>query len=121
MSLRGLAPLLGYLRTLGVAPVPAAGRGVGSLDVLVERYRRYLVTERGLVATTVRYYLPDARVFLARGSTVRVAAGRAGCGQVIGFVVEQCARRSVGSAKMLVTVLRSLLRFLLWTGRSQLI
>ena len=117
LSVRGLAPLLAYLRSLGVAPRLVAAAVVEPLDVLVERYRHYLVTERGLVVATVAYYLSDARAFLARwvdGSGSRL--GELTAAQVSGFVVEQCARRSVGSAKILVTVLRSLLRFLVLDG-----
>jgi integrase/recombinase XerD len=117
LSLRGLAPLLDYLRGLGVAPMPARPDLSGPLEQLLERYRCYLETERGLAASTVRYYLADARVFLTGwvdGCGSRLdeldAAG------VTGFVVDQCACRSVGSAKILVTVLRSLLRFLLLDG-----
>jgi integrase/recombinase XerD len=117
LSLRGLEPLLGYLRGLGVAPVPVRPGLSGPLEELVDRYRRYLVEERGLVATTVRYYLADARAFLAEW--VDDAGSRLGelsAAWVTGFVVEQCARCGVGSAKILVTVLRSLLRFLLLEG-----
>jgi integrase/recombinase XerD len=117
LSLRGLSPLLTFLRGLGAAPGPAPQDLSGPLDELLERYRRYLVEERGLVPTTVRYYLMDARQFLAVwvdacGSRLNKldAAG------VTGFVVDGCGRRSVGSAKILVTVLRSLLRFLLLNG-----
>lgn len=117
LSVDGLMPVLTCLRGLGVAPVPVRPDSSGPLDELVERYRRYLVEERGLVATTVRYYLAEARTFLVgwvddAGSRL----GELGAAQVTGFVVDQCARRGVGSAKILVTVLRSLLRFLLLDG-----
>ena len=53
----GLAPLLGYLADLGVAPdlvvVPVAV--VTAAERLVEDYREYLLSERGLAASTVRY------------------------------------------------------------------
>jgi integrase/recombinase XerD len=117
LSVRGLAPLLTYLRGLGVTPVAVEVVAAGPLEELIERYRRYLVTERGLVAATVRYYLADARVFLAewvdaggwRWEEIDAAA-------VSAFVVRHCARRSVGSAKVLVTVVRSVLRFLVLDG-----
>ena len=55
-SSRSVAPLLDYLRALGAAPervlVPPAD---GPVDVLVERYRAYLLGEQGLAAGTVRY------------------------------------------------------------------
>ena len=117
LSVRGLAPLLTYLRGLGAAPQSAPPGLTGPVDELLERYRRYLAGERGLVPATVRYYVADAKLFLtgwvdASGSRLDKldAAG------VSGFVVGECARRSVGSAKILVTVLRSLLRFLLLDG-----
>ena len=45
----------------------------GPADVLVERYRGYLLDERGLAAGTVRYYERVARLFLGR-SLRRVAS-----------------------------------------------
>jgi site-specific recombinase XerD len=117
LSMRGLTPLLTYLRRLGVAPVPVAPALSGLLEDLVERYRRYLITERGLVAATVRYYVADARLFLA--GWVDVSGSRLcemSAAEVTTFVVRQCERRSVGSAKILVTAMRSVLRFLLLDG-----
>ncbi len=117
LSERGLAPLLAYLGGVGAVPEPAPLKLSGPLDELADRYRRYLAEERGLVPSTVRYYLADARQFLvawvdARGSRLEELDAAA----VTGFVVGECGRRSVGSAKILVTVLRSLLRFLLLDG-----
>ncbi|HET8661970.1 MAG TPA: tyrosine-type recombinase/integrase [Micromonosporaceae bacterium] len=117
LSLRGLAPLLAYLRGLGVAPALVVAVSTGPLDVVMRRYRRYLVTERGLAPATVRYHLAHAGVFLA--GWVDAGGSRLGeisAAKVSAFVVEQCAHRGVGSAKTLVTVLRSLLRFLLLEG-----
>lgn len=113
LSGRGLAPLLGYLRGLGVAPEPACPVPVSAVDVLAERYGGYLAGERGLVAGTVRYYLDEARGFLA-GREDRLAGLTAA--EVSGFTVAECRRRSTGSAKILVTALRSLLRFLALEG-----
>jgi integrase/recombinase XerD len=64
LSPKALVPLLGYLRRLGVVPVPAPAP-VTPAEALLERYRRYLVTERGLTATTARGYADMARPFLA--------------------------------------------------------
>lgn len=117
LSVRGLAPLLNHLRERGVVPAPVLQGPSGPVDEVLERYRRYLVEERALVATTVRYYLADARRFLtawvdARGSRL----GMLDAGSVTRFVVEECGRRTIGSAKNLVAALRSLLRFLLLDG-----
>ncbi|KZS57628.1 hypothetical protein A4G26_15520 [Mycobacterium kansasii] len=115
LSLRGLAPRWGWLRSRGVVPGarPAVRSGPAE-DVLAE-YRAYLAGERGLVARTVRGYETEARLFLTRtggGDLHDLSAG-----DVTAFVVDQCTARSTGSAKTLVTVLRSLLRWLLLTGR----
>jgi site-specific recombinase XerD len=117
LSMRGLAPLMNYLGGLGLVPASAPRGPSGPVDEVLERYLRYLVEERALMPATVRYYLADARQFLMvwvddHGSRL----GRLDAAGVSRFVVEECARRSVGAAKILVTVLRSLLRFLLLDG-----
>ena len=113
-SSHGLVPLVTYLRALGVTPEPAARPADGPIDVLVERYRAYLLGERGLAAGTVRYYERIARLFLAQTPAPGgdLDLGRLTAGDVGRFVLEQCAARSVGSAKNVVMALRSLLRFL---------
>jgi integrase/recombinase XerD len=122
LSTRGLAPLLDHLRGLGAAPVPKVLAVSGRLEEVIDRYRLYLVEERGLVASTVRYYLVEARRFLAdcgRGDDRGLGLGELTAGEVTAFVVQECARRSVGTAKILVTVLRSLLRFLFLEGLTR--
>jgi hypothetical protein len=64
LSPKALAPLLGYLRRLGVVPVPALAP-VPPAEALLGRYRRYLVTERGVAETTARGYVDMVRPFLA--------------------------------------------------------
>ena len=110
LSERGLAPLLGYLRQAGAIPAAAAvAVPCSAADVLLARYRAYLVSERGLAASTVRYYLAEARLFVAEAGP---DLGGLGAAEVTGFVAAQCRQRSTGSAKILVTALRALLRFL---------
>src|ERR1035437_7170507 len=53
--------MLDYLRRLGVVPEPEVAPPEGPSERLLERYRDYLVRERGLVATTVVQYLEVAR------------------------------------------------------------
>lgn len=115
LSLRGLAPLLGCLRRLGVVPGLTRPVPSGPIEELLAEYRAYLASERALVASTVHCYEAEARLFLTRrtgGDLHDLTAG-----EVVGFVVAECGARSTGSAKMLVTALRSLLRWLLLTGR----
>lgn len=115
LSLRGLAPLLGYLRNQQVVPVSTPPAASGRFEELLAEYRSYLVSERGLAASTVRGYEAEARLFLTQRSVGDLQDLTAG--DVSGFVVQQCRTRSTGSAKMLVTGLRSLLRWLLLTSR----
>jgi integrase/recombinase XerD len=112
-SSRSLAPLLEYLRALGAAPERVVVPADGPVDVLVERFRAYLVGERGLAAGTVRYYERFARLFLESISAAggEVDPARLTAGDVGRFVREQAAGRSVGSTKNMVMALRSLFRF----------
>jgi integrase/recombinase XerD len=113
LSERGLAPALGFLRGLGAVPEPECPVPVAAVDVLAGRYRSYLAGERALAASTIRYYLDEARGFLAgrEGRLAGLAAAEVG-----GYVAAECRRRSTGMAKILVTALRSLLRFLVLEG-----
>jgi integrase/recombinase XerD len=113
LSERGLAPLLGFLRGLGAVPEPERAAPAGAGGMLLGRYRAYLEAERGLAASTVRYCTDEARGFLA-GREDRLAG--LGAAEVSGFVAAECRRRNTGSAKILVTALRSLLRFLVLEG-----
>lgn len=113
LSERGLAPLTAFLRGAGAVPAAVPAAPAGAVDVLVSRYRAYLETERGLAAGTVRYCTDQARGFLT-GRADRLAALSAA--EVSGFVADECRRRSTGSAKIMVTALRSLLRFLAVEG-----
>lgn len=117
LSRRGLAPLLGYLRGLGTAPVPQQPVAIGPVEEFLERYRVYLVEERGLVASTICSYLDYARRFVSGllGSD-GVDLERLTAADVNQFVVGQCVVLSTTSAKHLVTAMRSLLRFLLLAG-----
>jgi hypothetical protein len=64
-SARALTPLLAHLRGLGV--VPAAGSREASTPAgeLLDRYAKYLLTQRGLKASTIRNYTNHARDLLA--------------------------------------------------------
>lgn len=82
--------------------------------MLLDRYRRHLERDRGLDDCTITGYVGRVRPFLSR----RVVAGRLDVrrltpDEIGAFVQEECShRRSRGSARVTVTALRSLLRFL---------
>jgi integrase/recombinase XerD len=109
----GLVPLLGYLRGLGVVPA-AVEPALSSAELLLDRYRDYLLVERGLTAGTARGYVDCVRSFVssrARGDGEVDLAGLTPQ-DVLGFVLADCQCRQRRSAKLMVTALRSLLRFL---------
>jgi integrase/recombinase XerD len=117
ISLRGLTPLLGYLRGLGAIPLPAEPVGGTPGQLLLAAFRDYLQCERGLAAGTVCRYLAVARLFLAECERPDgLDLQRLTAGDVTSFVVCQCRGPRVASATVLVTGLRSLLRFLLAEG-----
>ncbi len=83
-------------------------------------YRRYLVSERALTEAVAGKYARLAGEFL---SACRQPDGPGledlSAAWVTGYVVAQCRGRPPGSAKFLVTVLRSLLRFLFLAGYTR--
>lgn len=114
--LGSFALLLGMLREQQViaervAPAPSA------LDMLLDRYRVWMIKDRGLAAATVLRYENLARRFLRDWSTDEQVdvAGMTGA-TVSTFLIDECGRVSVGAAKGRVAELRSLLRFLYVEG-----
>ena len=109
----GLVPLLAYLRGLGVVPVadePALSR----VELLLVRYREYLLVERGVTPGTARGYIDCVRPFVSSRAREDGELDLAGLTpqDVLGFVLADCQRRPRRSAKLMVTALRSLLGFL---------
>ncbi len=109
---KALVPLLGYLRQLEVLAPPQAAE-LTPAQALLERFRAYLTSERGLAATTARGYIDAVRQFV----TERVIDGEDDLSgftatEVTAFVVATCPGQTRGSARMTVTALRSLLAFL---------
>jgi integrase/recombinase XerD len=113
-SPRALVPLLAYLRGLDAAPPPAPVRApVTSVEVLLERYRRYLTVERGMGAEAASGYVSKVRPFLARrAATGALELAGLTARDVSEFVLAECPGRSTATAKLIVTALRSLLGFL---------
>lgn len=112
-SIGMLRALLKFLREAGVMVIEAP-RPLTALEVLISDYRHWMFDDRGLAAMTVLRYETIGRRFLASRVTDTDAVGVAGLdGQVVAqFLLAECSRVSVGSAKGRVAELRSLLRFL---------
>ena len=109
---KALAPLLGYLRELGVAPEAEIAGPATQAEALLERYRRYLLAERGLRGKVARGYVDSVRPFVAG----HAAAGGADlrwltAGDVTAFLTGESRRLAPKTAQRLATALRSLLRF----------
>src|SRR5215207_8336329 len=112
-SQRGVAPLLAYLRGVGVVPMPPAPVAATTVERVVASYRRWLVEERSLAASTVEDYERYVRRFLSQlAEPVREDLSRLSAADVTAAVRAHCRSRSVGWAKNFNTVLRSQLRFL---------
>jgi integrase/recombinase XerD len=104
---------LGYLRGLGVVPLPEPVVVEGPLEELLADYRRYLLLERGLSEKTVLNYVPAARLFLSgREGPDGLALDRLSAADVSTFLAAECPRRSMSGARDLASALRSLLRYL---------
>src|ERR1700678_878121 len=109
---RGMVPLLTFLREAGA--VPAAQVIASPAESLLDRYRSWMESERGLSAATMLRYENTARRFLGEQATAGgVFAPHLLTGADLNaFLLRECARVSAGSAKGRVAELRSLMRFL---------
>jgi site-specific recombinase XerD len=117
LSLARMSQVVDHLVAIGVVARPEPAAGGTLVELLIERYRRYLVQERGLVAESVRVYIEVARAFLSSLSgDARPDLETLTTAEVTRFVLAECERCKVGSAKAMTTRLRSLLRFLYVEG-----
>jgi site-specific recombinase XerD len=112
-TVRALGSMQSYLRLVGVMVVEEPLL-LSPVEVLVGEYREWLISDRGLAAMTVLRYEALARRFLTSRVTPADELGIAGLdGAVVSrFLLGECGRVSLGSAKGKVAELRCLLRFL---------
>jgi site-specific recombinase XerD len=109
---KALAPLLGYLRELGVAPEAEIAAPATHAEALLDRYRRYLLAERGLREKVVRGYVDSVRPFVvSHAAADSTDLGRLTAGDVTAFLTGESRRLAPKTAQRLATALRSLLRF----------
>lgn len=117
-----LRPILDFLYRRKLAPPLVAPVPEGPASVIIERYRRFLMVERSLVATTVNRYIDCLRPFLeSRKSThdLTLELGSLTAADVTAFVVARCPQLNIGVAKLTVTALRSFLGFLHLDGVTE--
>jgi integrase/recombinase XerD len=105
----GLRCLLDVLRGLGVLAVEGVAPG-SPTDVLLSRFERYLLGERGLAAGTVAVYLACVRRFVEGLAPDRGIAGLV-AGDVTAAVLRESEIVSVSATQSFVSGVRWFLRF----------
>jgi len=112
-TVRALRSMVSYLREVGVM-VGEQPPALSPVEALLGEYREWLIVDRGLAAMTVLRYETLARRFLTARVTATDELGVVGLdgGVVSHFLLGECERVCLGSAKGKVAELRSLLRFL---------
>jgi integrase len=113
LSIKGVAPLVGYLRGVGAVPLSEPVVAVTPADRCLAVFRTYLVEERGLSEGTVVADVHVARLFLATRPAEDLGLEQLTAGEVVEFVRRQCEGR--GSAYV-TAGLRAFLRFCHVTG-----
>lgn len=114
-SFKAVRPVLDYLERLEVMPPQTEDAVLCQVDVVLDRFWRYLTVERALAAATARGYTDMVRPFLQGRLSADCRAldlEHLTAADVVSFVVARCPRQSRGAAKLTVTALRSFLRFL---------
>ena len=99
---KALAPLQAFLHEQGVLFEPAVPTLVSAEDRLLERYRNYLVHERGLTEQVVSRWVQAAGLFLAEYPGLVGDGPAVGAAGVSAFCVRELPGRGVSAAKNLV-------------------
>lgn len=112
VSSAGARPLVGYLVRAGAIPGQGFTVPEGPARPLLERYRRYLETERGLTAKTVERYVEVAgRLATALERDGAIGWQRVRARDVMRFLLDNCPPPRGHHAPGIVAPLRSFLRF----------
>ena len=107
--------LLAYLRTIGVTP-PEASVKSGPIAEVLERYRGYLTSERGLVESSIAVNLLVVEHFCSDTLRRNVGLAELSTAEITAYVAAVAARSSAGWSKKTVSALASFLRFIHVTG-----
>jgi integrase/recombinase XerD len=110
LSRPGLRCLLDVLRGLGVLAAEEPAVAASPTDVLLARFERYLIAERGLAAGTVALSLACVRRFVDGLAADRRLADLA-AGDVTAAVLRESEIVSVSATQNFVSGLRAFLRF----------
>ena len=111
-TVRAVGPLRDFLQMQG-ACVPPPERGpVDAEGELLQRYRGYLVGERGLVERVVARWLQAAALFLADCPGPARGGPELGAAEVAAFIARELPQRGISSGREFAAALRSFLRFL---------
>lgn len=115
---RSLRPIFQYLEAKGIASLPKAVVPRSAFDDLLDAYEHFLVQERGLQASTAHgYYRQYAQKFLVyRFGSKRLEVSCLCADDITSFILQESRTSSVGTTKLVVSVVRSLLRFLYLRG-----
>lgn len=117
---KALGPILGYLRGLGLVPAAETPVEDDPAQIILNRFRQFLITERGLATVTADRYIDCLRPFLDRRmATAELSLGGLTPVDVTSFVVTWCPCLNTGVAKLTVTALRSFLGFLHLDGVTE--
>ncbi len=110
---KALGPILDHLRGLGLVPNAEAPVEDGPAGPILDQYRRFLRSERGLAIATVPRYVDCLRPFLdGRVQDGGLDLANLTSADVTSFVVAWCPSLNTGVAKLTLTALRSFLGFL---------
>ena len=112
--------LLDHLRERHVVQRVTPTCDVSPLAAILDRYEKYLRSERGLTTATIINYLPFARKFLSdrfgEGPfLLKVVRPR----DISGFILRHARTMSCRRAQLMTTVFRSFFRFLFQRGELQ--
>lgn len=108
---------LDFLHDLGVIDFKEFEVKETAIERIVKAFSDYLVQERGLTDATLKNYLPTVRTFLSlRFGDGSVRFTDISSKDLTGFILEQSNRLCLGGVKLIVTTLRSFLRYLLLRG-----
>jgi site-specific recombinase XerC len=114
------APLrrfLMMLRDMGLTP-GSAPEPRNCRQQLIDEYEHYLSQERGLAKTSLLNYLPFAEQLLSdRFGMSEIQTSEITARDVTKFLRDRARQLSPGRAKLLVTALRSFLRYLRYQGK----